>query len=163
MHPSSPAPLSFSSPSTCHIPTCSIDPLCRLSHLVNPEGEACRCTTAPLKYHISPFHPRTKPQHGLLLGLYKHIQVLTPPPSPWKHKGGIYQYVLVTFTGQCCCRCIAEVQLCISRPPRLFGARQQGSSADHIVNPLSLTSPEGVETAPNVGFSYRAVLSLVQK
>lgn len=72
-------------------------------------------------------------QTPLLLGLFKHI--LGPPPPP-KHKDSIYQYILVTFRGQCCCRCITEIQLCISRPPCLFGARQQGSSADpHGVKP----------------------------
>ncbi|KAI4807685.1 hypothetical protein KUCAC02_027476, partial [Chaenocephalus aceratus] len=34
------------------------------------------------------------------------------PPSP-EHKGRIYQYVLVTFRGQCCCSWITEVQLCV--------------------------------------------------
>lgn len=39
---------------------------------------------------------------GLLLRLCKQLNIQWPTPGS-KHKGSIYQYVLVTFRGQCCC------------------------------------------------------------
>lgn len=44
-----------------------------------------------------------QPQRWLLLGLYKQTTPPPPPSSQLEHKGSIYQYVLVTFRGQCCC------------------------------------------------------------
>lgn len=91
----------------------------KLSHLVNPIGGAGRCTTAPLNLPNLPTPPPPPPrpappcslpaERWLLSGLYKQT---TPPPSTnthptlssqLEHKGSIYQYVLVTFRGQCCC------------------------------------------------------------
>lgn len=161
---------------TLHVPhsTCNnswgSDPphLCRLSHLVNPKVKHAG-VQQPLWNITSalstPLHQT--PARAVVGGCTNTSRAQRTPPPPKKHKGGIYQYVLVTFRGQCCCRCITEVQLCISRPPCLFGARQQGSLADpHGVKPapaLSLSSPETVDTVPTVGSSCRAVRSRVQK
>lgn len=61
---------------------CSIyPPSDRLSHLVNPKGETCRCTTASLNPLQALFTVPLPPRALLLLGLYK--QPLSPaPPLP---------------------------------------------------------------------------------
>lgn len=80
-----------------------------LSHLVNPKGGTGRCTAALL----NPLHPPTtaSPRPDLLssspalvvVGAVKTVHPTTTPSSQLEHKGSIYQYVLVTFRGQCCC------------------------------------------------------------
>lgn len=88
--------------------SCPILSLSRLSHLVNPKGETCRCTTAPLNPAPPLPLPPALSQPPSSIPVPSVVgAVQTPPrpapPSPSKHKGSIYQYVLVTFRGQCCC------------------------------------------------------------
>lgn len=82
---------------------CSIyPPSGKLSHLINPKGETGRCTTVSLNPSLSFLSPLPSCPCSLLLGLYKQPRAQCHP-SLSKHKGGFYQYVLVTFRGQCCC------------------------------------------------------------
>lgn len=78
----------------------------RLSHLVHPKGETCKCTMVPLNPlpllaflspPIHPFHP--------MQSVVEAVQTAQRPPPPphGNTKAAIYQYVLVTFRGQCCC------------------------------------------------------------
>lgn len=110
------ASLSHDSPSSIYqavITICSIcSPCSRLSHLVNPKGEACRCTTTSL--NPLPLFISLPPLLSVVVAVQTTPESSATPPSP-EHKGRIYQYVLVTFRGQCCCSWITEVQLCISR------------------------------------------------
>lgn len=95
------------------ITICSLcSPCSRLSHLVNPKGEACRCTTTSL--NPLPLFLTLPPLLSVVVAVQTTPESSATPPSP-EHKGRIYQYVLVTFRGQCCCSWITEVQLCISR------------------------------------------------
>lgn len=80
-----------------------------LSHLVNPKGGTGRCTAALLN-PLQP--PTTAPPRPALLSYSPALAVVgavqtdhptTTPSSQLEHKGSIYQYVLVTFRGQCCC------------------------------------------------------------
>lgn len=77
------------SASMCHIPAVitlgPVTPSLQTFTPCSPKGEACRCTTAPLKYHISPFHrlpPTPNPSTGCCWGCTNTSWAQRAPPHP---------------------------------------------------------------------------------